>query len=133
MLNQGYAVESVDFDCKHGVSWNTKKRQNPIGKGMSEKERRENTITPKKLLANFAESVAQITKRHRKDGVVFVDRETYVRRITACRACPEGLWDEEARFGAGKCNHPGCGCTKGKMLFAAMQCPLDPPEWESMG
>lgn len=55
-------------------------------------------------------------------GFATVSGETYAARASACEACP--MWDGAARLGLGKCNAPGCGCTKLKRWLATEKCPL---------
>lgn len=42
-------------------------------------------------------------------------------RLTVCRGC--GYWQEDVRFGFGKCNHPQCGCTRAKLWVSSEKCP----------
>lgn len=53
-------------------------------------------------------------------GFPVVSDAVYAARTAACEACP--LWDGAARFGLGKCNAPGCGCTKFKRWLATEKC-----------
>jgi hypothetical protein len=53
---------------------------------------------------------------------VLVTEPEYRARETACEAC--GYWDGSSRFGLGKCNHRGCGCTKLKRWLATESCPI---------
>ena len=55
-------------------------------------------------------------------GMKVVDEATWQQRIAICAGCE--LWDAEARFGLGKCQHPQCGCTKVKQWLATEKCPL---------
>ncbi|MFA6959955.1 MAG: hypothetical protein WC205_04290 [Opitutaceae bacterium] len=50
-------------------------------------------------------------------------------RRAKCLVCPEGRWNAEGNAGLGECRHPDCGCTGLKLKFAALRCPLQPPEW----
>lgn len=50
-----------------------------------------------------------------------VDQNTTAKRLEICRGCI--LWEEGARFGLGRCNHPSCGCSKGKLYLEAEKCP----------
>jgi len=54
-------------------------------------------------------------------GFQTVSEEIFKERLATCRQCP--LWDEKARFGAGKCNHSKCGCTKLKHWLKSSSCP----------
>lgn len=55
-------------------------------------------------------------------GCPVVSQEQYAERSAACAACEH--WDGAARLGLGKCNAPGCGCTKFKRWLATEKCPL---------
>lgn len=55
-------------------------------------------------------------------GFATVDEVAFRLRLESCRAC--AFWDESARGGAGKCNHPKCGCTKAKLWLATERCPI---------
>lgn len=59
--------------------------------------------------------------RTAKDGFKTVPQATFEERLTICRSCP--YWDDKARLGVGKCNHPECGCTKLKLHLASQVCP----------
>jgi hypothetical protein len=80
--------------------------------------------TPAEMAANAARSGA----RWMAAGLPIVSRSIYRVRLTLCRACPH--WSDGARLGLGKCNAPGCGCTKLKLRLATERCPLNPPRWE---
>lgn len=84
-------------------------------------------MLPAPTIAQMAENFGGAVSRWIEGGYSVVSREEFDRRLTLCRACP--FWDEKARFGMGKCNHPACGCTKGKMWLATERCPLSPPKW----
>ena len=70
--------------------------------------------------AEMAVSVTQAAARWIAAGFPVVSDNVYAARATACEACP--LWDGAARLGLGKCNAPGCGCTKLKRWLATEQC-----------
>jgi hypothetical protein len=70
------------------------------------------------LAANFTSAVA----RWIGAGAPVVAEATYHARAAACAAC--SLWDASARAGLGKCQAPGCGCTKLKRWLATERCPL---------
>lgn len=74
------------------------------------------TIT--EMTRNFAGAML----RWAGSGFATVDEVAFRLRLAQCRACPH--WDEAARAGAGKCNHPKCGCTKAKLWLASERCPL---------
>lgn len=60
--------------------------------------------------------------RFAKSGMKITDGPTLENRIATCRSC--GMFDEKARFGLGKCNAHGCGCTSLKPYLASESCPL---------
>lgn len=70
------------------------------------------------MLGNFAGSML----RWAGSGFATVDEVAFRLRLAQCRACE--FWDEAARAGAGKCNHPRCGCTKAKLWLASERCPI---------
>lgn len=55
-----------------------------------------------------------------KAGAPVVTEAEYAARTAACEACE--LWDATARLGLGKCQAPGCGCTKFKRYLATEKC-----------
>ena len=109
-----------DFECPYGGEWGKPELADPPFKDKGYV--RPNPPTLREMAENFTKAAAIIARSRAKC-------EVFVERLEGCRSCPEGLWDENARFGAGKCNHPKCGCTMAKMLYAVMRCPLDPPQW----
>lgn len=68
----------------------------------------------------LAKNVAVAGARWAAAGFRLVSDEVYRARTAVCETCP--LWDGSARFGLGKCNAPGCGCTKFKRWLATEQC-----------
>jgi len=70
------------------------------------------------MVGNFAEA----TKDWAAKGFPVVQSSEFDRRLSLCRACE--FWEEEARLGAGKCNHTECGCSKLKHWLATSKCPL---------
>jgi hypothetical protein len=69
----------------------------------------------------LARSFAVATERWAAAGFPVVDRTEYDRRAEICDRCP--FWDASARLGLGKCDAPGCGCTKFKRWLATEKCP----------
>lgn len=69
------------------------------------------------LAVNFTGALS----RWAKAGFPVVERDLFEARLKVCRACPH--WDEAARLGAGKCKHPGCGCTRAKLWISTEKCP----------
>ncbi len=49
-------------------------------------------------------------------------------RYEICLGCQ--YWSNKARFGLGKCRHPGCGCTRLKFRWATERCPDG--KWEAL-
>lgn len=82
---------------------------------------------------NLARAVATVaTDALTTAGPVLVSAEIEAARLAKCRACPESRWHPEGNAGLGECRHPDCGCTAYKLKFAALSCPLNPPEWEAL-
>lgn len=76
--------------------------------------------TISQMLTNFAGAMGEWLAA----GMPVASRETAIARIIACRSCPGNHWREDARGGLGKCSHPKCGCTKGKMWLGTSRCPI---------
>lgn len=74
--------------------------------------------TVAEMVSNFAGALSRWVKA----GAPIVPEEEFQRRLAVCRGCEH--WIEAARLGLGKCNAPGCGCTKGKLWFQTETCPL---------
>lgn len=74
--------------------------------------------TTLELAANFAGAMA----RWGAAGFATVSADTYAERAAICDACEH--WDGSARAGLGKCNAPGCGCTRFKRWLATERCQL---------
>lgn len=83
--------------------------------------RRERRAEPslRELAQNFSIAIA----RWASAGFPVVDEDTYRRRADICAQCM--YWDDTARAGIGRCNAPGCGCTRFKRWLATERCPLD--------
>lgn len=75
-------------------------------------------------IVGMVKSFATATARWAKAGLPIADEQQFNARLAACRACPKGFWKEGARFGLGRCDAPGCGCTKLKLWMATERCPL---------
>lgn len=73
-------------------------------------------------VADLATNFAGATLRWLAEGAPVVSEASYTLRAAACSGCE--MWDENARFGLGRCNAPGCGCTKLKRWLATEKCPL---------
>jgi hypothetical protein len=80
--------------------------------------------TAAELAANFTSAM----ERWASAGFKTVSREEYDARSRACEPCD--YWDGAARFGLGKCNAPGCGCTKFKRWLATEKCTLN--KWPTL-
>src|SRR5687767_7785639 len=72
--------------------------------------------TAAELAGNFVGAM----ERWSAAGFRTVTREQYHERAAICEPCE--YWDGGARFGLGKCNAPGCGCTKFKRWLATEDC-----------
>ena len=82
--------------------------------------------TIRQMFGNFTRATARFVKA----GFPTVSEATYRERLGKCRKCPQGLWDEDARLGYGRCRHASCGCGKLKQLMATEQCPIG--EWPAV-
>lgn len=71
------------------------------------------------MAVNLAKAVPDIVK----SGVKIVPDNVYNDRMSLCHTCY--FWNEDGNAGLGKCNHPKCGCTRGKMKLAASSCPIN--------
>lgn len=71
--------------------------------------------TTRGMLTNFTAATARWVKA----GFTRVSKMEFEERIAICRACP--FWQENARFGLGKCAK--CGCTRLKHWMATETCP----------
>lgn len=60
-------------------------------------------------------------------GAVMVPTDVHAARLSACQAC--SYYAANGNAGFGECRHPGCGCTRAKLLLATSTCPKNPPEW----
>lgn len=49
-------------------------------------------------------------------------------RLAICQVCPH--WDPAAFANTGRCQHPACGCSKAKHLYATSRCPMG--QWEAV-
>lgn len=65
-------------------------------------------------------------------GLPTVTREQWSARMAVCDACKH--WVPTARLGLGRCDAPGCGCTKFKHWLATEKCPLGkwPALWRAV-
>jgi hypothetical protein len=79
-------------------------------------------------IANLAANFAGAMTNWSKAGFAVVDEPTYKARDAICSACQ--YWQPAARLGMGKCNAPGCGCTKLKRWIATEKCPQG--KWEAV-
>lgn len=75
---------------------------------------------PEPTVAELAENFVGAMERWTAAGFPTVSADDYAQREVACEVCE--LWDGSARFGLGKCNAPGCGCTKFKRWLKTEQC-----------
>lgn len=73
-------------------------------------------------LADLASNFATAVQKWAAGGFNTVTKEDYGSRAAVCAVCE--FWDGSARAGLGKCNAPGCGCTRLKRWLATERCPL---------
>lgn len=78
---------------------------------------------------DLLQNLAAAANRWRKAGCPVVDEKTLDLRKSTCAACR--YWNPKKWFGLGQCTHPGCGCTRMKLLWATERCPKKPPAWEA--
>ena len=71
---------------------------------------------------NIHAAAARVFRAAITGKAIRVEEEELQYRLSVCRSCD--LWDEGGNVGLGKCNHPGCGCTRMKHGFATERCPL---------
>ena len=65
--------------------------------------------------------------RWAKAGFTIVPKDVRAWRLAGCQPCE--FYAPEGNLGLGECRHPGCGCTRAKLLLATSQCPKSPPAW----
>jgi hypothetical protein len=70
----------------------------------------------------MAVNLSSAMRRWAASGLKTVSEQEYEARSAVCSAC--AFWDASARMGLGKCNAPGCGCTKLKLWLATEKCPI---------
>jgi hypothetical protein len=74
--------------------------------------------TAKAMVRNFIRAMASFAA----SGWKCASEEKMQHRLEICRRC--SYWEEDARVGLGKCNHPGCGCSmKIKLWIDSVECP----------
>lgn len=80
-------------------------------------------------MLNLADSMGEVASAAitNPTRAINVPPEVYAQRLEACTGCE--FHSPDGNLGLGECTHPSCGCTKIKLTFAALQCPLDPPRW----
>lgn len=87
------------------------------------------TSTPAEpTLAELAGNFAEAMQRWSAAGFPTVTRADFDARSAVCEPCE--YWDGAARLGLGRCNVPGCGCTKLKRWLASEKCPKD--KWPAL-
>jgi len=92
----------------------------PDGEWVRVADERANLAEP--ALADLATNFTGAVARWAGQGFPTVPAEQYAARAAVCEACE--FWDGTARLGLGKCNAPGCGCTKLKRWLTTEKCPL---------
>ena len=73
-------------------------------------------------MTEMAANLIRHTSDIAKSGFRLAPEDIVEARLSTCRRC--AYWDESARLGLGKCNHPQCGCSKAKHIFSASRCPI---------
>ena len=81
---------------------------------------REFVLPPEPTIAELALNFGEAMERWTRAGFPTVSRAEYEARSAACEPCE--LWDGQARFGLGKCQAPGCGCTQFKRWLGTERC-----------
>jgi len=81
--------------------------------------------TALEMASNFTHAI----KRWVSEGFPTVTEVEYKQRAAICNECK--YWDGQARLGQGKCNAPGCGCTKLKRWISTEKCPMG--KWKTIG
>ena len=79
-------------------------------------------LAPPPTLSQMAANLTRHTAQIARSGFQLADSGVVNTRLAICAGCE--FWEATARLGMGKCNHPACGCTKAKHLFAVSRCPL---------
>jgi hypothetical protein len=75
-------------------------------------------VTPIQQVQNLVREAPAIIK----SGFKQVPDDVYEQRMSICRTCY--FWHEGGNLGLGKCEHPKCGCSKGKMKLSVSECPV---------
>lgn len=75
------------------------------------------TVPPWTLMRRLISAVS----RWMRAGFPVPPIATLMRRRWICGRCSD--WKPAARWGAGRCAHPGCGCTRAKWWMATERCP----------
>lgn len=82
--------------------------------------------SPPSFLTKLAHAKAALT-RWNAAGRPMASRKVRAERLAICQACdhynPTGNWL------LGECRHPGCGCTRLKLMLASERCPIG--KWEA--
>jgi hypothetical protein len=88
-----------------------------------------NTPSVVTMAKNFVKASGRVVQHVIKTGTTpFASDEVIAARRAICEACEN--WENDARFGLGKCNHPKCGCTRAKRGLITEKCPLG--KWDDV-
>lgn len=108
-----------DSNGNHSITWKDDVTETPWMDG-NPKNILTSLLGPpsvKAIVGNLFSALA----REFKGGFKVVAKNIFESRLTTCRSCP--YWEDDARMGLGKCNHPKCGCTRLKLHLASQSCP----------
>lgn len=75
-------------------------------------------VSPIQQVKNLAKEAPKLIK----SGFSRVPNNIYQARMVMCESCY--YWHASGNLGLGKCEHPKCGCTRGKMRMSASACPI---------
>lgn len=78
-------------------------------------------VIPEPTLIELANNFIEALGKWSKAGYKITTKDEYNKRSEICNNCE--YWDKDARMGLGKCNVPGCGCTKLKRWLTTEKCP----------
>lgn len=78
----------------------------------------------KNKIVNATQASIRVAKAVIKRKDLIVSEEERDRRLSICRSCPEGYWNENGNMGMGECTHSKCGCTRIKHKLTTEKCPI---------
>lgn len=86
----------------------------------TERQHDEPYPTLPEMVGNFASAMGRLIKAKWHGQKTLVSEERFLQVLQCCESC--SYWDDDARRGYGKCNAPGCGCTRMKLHIATEAC-----------